>query len=135
MLFEIMKEIRNFFPTTISESGSFEIEGGTIGLDFIKDGQYFIIEGSNFNDNAVFQYPADNMKDEKFNGTVTVIAPPDDFLKVVDEIEEFVKNDKPTSLTNESFGGYSYTRAVNSNGRYAGWEGAFASRLKVWRKI
>lgn len=135
MLFEIMREIRNFFPTRISKTSSFVVEGGTISLDFVKEGQYFLIEGSDFNDCRVFQYPATDMVDETFTGTITVLAPPREFLKLAEEIESFVENDKPTSLQSESFGGYSYTRATNSSGNYAGWKSAFATRLSAWRKI
>lgn len=134
MLFEIMQEIKNFFPTNRKKTGSFVVEGGTISLDFISKGQYFMIEGSEFNDNAVYQYPATDLTDETFVGTVTVLAPPRAFLALAEEIESYAANEKPSDVISESYDGYSRTKA-NNNGRQLSWKGAFGTRLRAWRKI
>lgn len=134
MLFEIMKHIRNYFPTPIQRAERFTIKDGTASLPFVKEGQYILIEDSAFN-NGVFQYPLEGLTDETFDGVITVLAPPKLFLNLVAEIEDFQKDYNPSAFTSESFGGYSYSRATNSKGNIAGWQDVFKTRLNAWRKI
>lgn len=135
MLYEILKHIRNFFPVPGGQkSGEFKIENGTIETDFLKDGQYFLIEGSVLND-GVFVYPPTDLNDEEFYGTITGLAIPKAFLAVVDEIEAFEQKNSAGPYQSESFGGYSYTKATNAAGNVAGWQDVYRSRLNAWRKI
>ena len=134
MLYTIMKSIKNFFPTSKCVDGEFIIEGGTISLPFISEGQYFLIEGSVMND-GVYCYPVDSLSDEAFNGFVTLLNPPKDFLDLVSEIESYVKTNAPSAYTSESFGGYSYSKSSNSGGGLADWSSAFRERLNVWRRV
>lgn len=144
MLFEVMLYCRNFFPVPGGcKSGNYTISDGYISLDFFKDGQYFLIEGSVFND-GVYQYPANGLSDETFEGTITPLAPPRAFLNVVSEIEEWTKKNESAGSVNlspfnsESFGGYSYSKAAGSGGSgctSVSWKDVFGSRLKVWRCI
>ena len=139
MLYEIMRHIRNFFPVSDGyHGGRFAIVDGTLDLPFMIEGQYFLIEGSRLND-GVYQYPAFVLKDETFDGWITELAVPDDFLRTVEEIEawqaSYATTDKIGPYSSESFGGYSYTRATNSSGNAVGWKDAFSSRLNTWRKI
>lgn len=141
MLYEIMRSIRNYFPVEGGyHDGVFEIKEGTINLPFLKDGQYFLIENSVFND-GVYQYPVYALEDETFEGTITALKPDRRFLELVKEIEEWEKKykDKATSpFISESLQGvYSYTKSTSSQGN-AGvitWRQAFGERLKPWRKI
>lgn len=141
MLFEIMKHIRNFFAVEGAEKyGVFTIEDGIISLPFLFEGQYFLIEGSVFND-GVWKY-GERLQDETFRGVITPLAPPLEFLKLVDEIEAW-RTANAEELTSpyqsESFGGYTYTKASVTIGsgvsRGYTWKDAFASRLSAWRKI
>lgn len=135
MLYEIMKHIKNFFVTDNSVSDEFKIEDGTISLLFLKEGQYFLIEGSVFND-GVYLYPATGLTDEVFKGTITALAIPKTFLSLAEEITDFAANNKTTdNLQSESFGGYSYSRMQNGRGGVAGWQDVFKTRLNAWRKI
>lgn len=144
MLFEVMLYCRNFFPVPGGcKSGNYTISGGCISLDFLQDGQYFLVEGSVFND-GVYQYPCFEMYDEEFTGTITPLAPPRAFLNVVDEIKQWVdKNESAGSVnmspfSSESFGGYSYSKAAGSGGSgctSVSWKDVFGNRLKVWRCI
>lgn len=136
MLYEVMKYIRNFFPRQYFE-GTFKISGGTLGLPESFKGHYFLIEGSFLND-GVYKYDASDLEDETFTGCITSLAPPKDFIVLVDEIKSWC--DKYAVVTNgpyqsESFGGYSYTKATNANGNAAGWQDVFQSRLNNWRKL
>ncbi len=111
------------------------IEDGKISLLFVRDNQYILIEGSNFND-GVYRYPVENLTDEEFEGVITVLAPPKEFMDLVKDIEAFVEQNKgKEGFTSESFGGYTYSRATNSAGNIAGWCDVFKDRLSVWRKL
>ena len=136
MLTEICAEIRNYFEVPNGRHfGKFTISGGSIApLDFLQEGQYFRIVGSVFND-GVYQYPATSLKDEVFDGAVWAMRLPPAVIALAAEIEEFNKSDagKPSVFTSESFGGYSYSKATDSNGKPIGWKQAFADRLKPWR--
>lgn len=132
MLFEVMSHVHNFFIKEVVER-KFVIEDGSISLNFITDGQYFLVEGSVFND-GVHKYPVQDMQDEVFAGTITTLAPPRAFLDLVKEIEEYVKNNPVSALVSESFGGYSYTKATK-DGTVADWKDVFKARLNTWRKI
>lgn len=133
MLYQLMKECNNFFPHSWA-TGAFQIDNGEISLHML-DGQYYIIEGSVFND-GLHQYHYDALTDESFNGTVIMLAVPKAFVELANEIEEWVtKSGGVSAFQSESFGGYSYTRATGKNGGQITWKDAFADRLMVWRKI
>ena len=135
-LAELCAEVRNYFETD-KRFGNFTISGGTFApSDFIQDGQYFRIIGSTFND-GVYRYPATGLTDETFTGAVWAMSLPPDFIALSAEIEEYNNSDagKASPYTSESFGGYSYTKATDSNGAPIGWQKAFASRINQWRKL
>ena len=131
MLFEVMKLCRNFF-TGEHEDGVFKIENGTVSLSFKS--QYVLIEGSAFND-GLYAYPLEGLEDEEFNGCMTAVNPPKDFLSLVEEIEAYRSKYEISPFISESFGGYSYQRGTNGNGKPVSWADAFKDRLKVWTKI
>lgn len=141
-LFELCKELRNFFDRdTRHTTGTFTIEEGSIIDDLsavLKDGQYFRVTGSDFNDDAVFRYPASDMTDEVFYGSVRAMAIPRDVIALLDDINtwETKYGDTMNSpYVSESFGGYTYTKKAESGASTSGWQSAFASRLNKWRKI
>ena len=136
MLNHVLAYLRNYFPVGY-ESGTFKVENGSIDLPHVKDGQYFYISGSVFND-GVHQKPANGMTDEVFCGTVYALAIPKDLLDLVSEIEKWqADNGSKVSgpFHSESFGGYTYTLKSDANGFGASWQSAFANRLNIWRKI
>ena len=137
MLNEVCAEIRNYFVSEI-HNGTFEIVGGKIApLDFIQENQYFRIVGSVFND-GVYQNTADLvLTDEIFSGAVWSMAVPPSVIDLAVEIKVFNESDagKPSPYTNESFGGYSYSKATDSDGVPLTWQKAFANRLNKYRRI
>lgn len=135
MLYEILKTIRNFFPDVEKQrSGVFTIRNNVIEpFVSLYDGQYFLIEGSHLNDGV--HLASDELKNEEFRGTITPLNIPADFLSLVAEIEDFQKDNKPSLLQSESFGGYSYSRGQTKSGNVTGWQNAFATRLNAWRKL
>ena len=137
MLTEICAEIRNYFVSDI-HNGTFEIVGGKITpLDFIQENQYFRIVGSVFND-GVYKYTDKlELTDEKFIGSVWAMAVPPSVVALAEEIKKFNESDeaKPSAYTSESFGGYSYSKATDSNGVPLTWQKVFANRLNKYRRI
>lgn len=138
MLTELCAELHNYFTEEDDHHfGKFEISGGALApSDFLKEGQYFRIIGSIFND-GVYKYPASDLTDEEFDGAVWAMRIPPAVIALSAEIEEYNKSDaaKTSPYTSESFGGYSYTKATDKNGAPITWQSAFAKRLNKWRKI
>lgn len=136
MLDEILAEIRNYFTVSV-HSGDFEVIGGRLSpLDFLQNGQYFRIVGSVMND-GVYRYPYSGLTDETFSGEIWALAVPPTLIALAADIEEYEKKAKETvsPYNSESFGGYSYTKATDTNGSPLTWEKVFAKRLNKWRKI
>lgn len=140
MISEVCRHCRNYFAYAYQE-GDFSVKNGTIDLPFLYDGQYFLVEGSVFND-GVHQYPPYDLKDEDFKGTITCMAVPTDFVNLCNEIEQWQKKNGAVESNNmspyqsESFNGYSYSKgAGSSDGATVSWKNAFRSRLNEWRKL
>ena len=135
MLTEICAEIRNYFPVE-KRHGEFTISGGSIApLDFLRNGQHFRIVGSVFND-GVHQFPADDLKDEKFTGEVWAMAVPPTVIALANTISEYEKKNAGNSgFVSESFAGYSYTRATDENGCPASWQKVFSAQLNKFRRV
>lgn len=138
MLTEICGEIRNWFtqPEDI-RYGTFTISGESIApLDFLKNGQYFRIVGSVFND-GVWKYGEDKLQNETFTGSIWPMKVPTDVINLAKEINAYKANEgsKITSYTSESFDGYSYSKATDKNGAPMSWQSAFAKQLNKHRKV
>lgn len=149
MLSELCQELRNWFDKGQPRiHGAFEISGGKIVDDdfttVIKNGQYFRIIGSVFND-GVYKYDEElQLVDELFVGSIWLMAIPKAFLDLAKEVEDWQKlyggvdSSAMSPYTSESFGGYSYQKSAGSSdgsGSSATWQNVFASRLNLWRKI
>lgn len=138
-------ELNNFFKKEIY-LGEFTIEGGRIVLPAIvdiKDGQYFRIVGSVFND-GVYQYPAVGLTNETFRGAVWAMAVPPAALALFEKIQEWdaqygnsAANYSP--YTSETFHHYSRSQhiATNSKGEIVQqtWQGVFRKELSRFRKL
>lgn len=135
MLEEILRHLNNWFlvPDGVHD-GTFTVEDGGITLPFLADGQYFRICGSVFND-GLHIYPADDLEDETFDGTIWALAIPRTVVELADEIAEWQEKNPVGPYTSESFGGYSYSRATGSTGQPAGWQDIFRVRLNPYRKV
>lgn len=138
MLDEICAEIKNYFCSEQDvHYGTFEIVGGSVSpLDFLKAGQYFRIVGSTYND-GVYQYPTSELTDETFVGSVWAMRVPPAFIALSEDIKAYNESEaaKPSAYTSESFGGYSYTKATDSNGVAASWQTVFAKKLNKYRRL
>lgn len=140
MLEQLLMCLNNWFllPDGV-HAGTYSVEQGGITLPFLRDGQYFRIVGSVFND-GLHQYPAVDLTDETFTGSVWALAVPKAVIDLSVEIEAWQeKNGEAVAspYQSESFGGYSYTkRSAGSDGSTLnGWQDAFRGRLNDWRKL
>ncbi len=139
MLEQVLRHLNNWFLVEIRQ-GTFTVENGNIALPFLQTNQYFRICGSVFND-GLHQYPATDLTDETFTGTVWALAVPKAVVVLAEDIAAWEEKNGEAVLspyTSESFGGYSYTKASGGNADTStgtGWHGAFKGRLNDWRKL
>lgn len=146
-LADLCIELNNWFDRS-RYFGSFIIKDGVIDLSdlvydgSLKDGQYFRIVGSTFND-GVYKYPSSDLVDEVFEGAVWAMAVPPTVVALCEEINGWMSKYKDvidSPFQSESFGGYSYSKSSGggsaNNGTDVGsWQNQFHSRLNKWRKI
>jgi len=145
VLTEICDYLNNYFQDK-KITGEFTIEGGTINVPDLKNGQYFRIQGSTFND-GVHKYPIDTehspLIDEVFNGTIWAMAVPQTVIALIPDIKAWqakygtAESDAMSPYTSESFSGYSYSKGGNSvsGGAATTWQDIFAGRLNKYRKL
>jgi len=123
------------------------VEGGSLPASVsIPEGAWYRIQGSLLND-GLHRHPAEDLRDETFDGTITICAIPNALLEVVEEIEDWQdayregrKKALESPYTSESFDGYSYSMrdysvANSASGGLSGWQAEFAGKLNAWRKI
>ena len=137
VLEQVLTHIHNWFQRDIFP-GTYAIQGGSIALPFLLEGQYFRICGSVFND-GLHRYSPDMplLEDEIFSGTVWALAIPQPVVELADEIavwQEKYKDILDSPYTSESFGGYAYSKASAGDGS-GGWQAAFRARLNPYRKL
>jgi hypothetical protein len=141
---EVCNYLNNFFWEKKIQS-TFTIENGTIDVPALKDGQYFRIIGSTFND-GVHKYPitqSKRLKDETFKGEIWAMAVPEAVTALTSEIEAWNElYGRPDSInmgpyTSESFSGYSYSKGAGSaTGASApSWQDVYAGKLAPYRRL
>lgn len=141
VLTEICDYLNNYFWVK-KIAGEFTIEEGAITVPALKDGQYFRIVGSTFND-GVHKYPATDLKNETFNGFIWAMAVPDTIIALTADITEWqaihgkADSEALSPFNSESFSGYSYSKGGNSvsGGAATTWQDVFAGRLNKYRKL
>lgn len=139
MLEQVLRHLNNWFLVDTHE-GTFTVENGSIALPFLQTNQYFRICGSVFND-GLHLYPAVDLTDEIFTGTVWALAIPKAVVTLSIDIAAWEEKNGEAVLspyTSESFGGYSYTKASGGKtdtSAVTGWQDAFKGRLNDWRKL
>lgn len=137
-LYEVLLYLRNFFPGERWALSNEPINGG--GTDLPLDvGDYYVIEGSKRND-GLHIYGENDLVGDVLTGYVTGCRIPSALLAIYEEIIYWQQQNEEAITSpyqSESFGGYSYTKKSGTSGTGAvdSWQSAFASRLKIWRKI
>ena len=142
VLTELCTYLNNYFWVA-KRNVKLTISDGTFTADFLKQGQYFRIVGSLFND-GVHKYPATDLKNEEFEGSIWSMAVPLTVIDLASEIGEWqtkygsVDSASMSPFTSESFGNYSYSKGSASSsaeGNPNGWQSVFASRLAPYRRL
>lgn len=139
MLEQVLRHLNNWFLVGIHE-GEFAVENGSITLPSLQNNQYFRVCGSVFND-GLHQYPAVDLTDEVFTGSVWALAVPKAVVSLSEDIAAWQEKNGEAAAspyTSESFGGYSYTKSAGGKSAAAvatGWQDAFRGRLNDWRKL
>jgi hypothetical protein len=150
---EICAELRNYFlrdyvnPERYMHYGRFVIANGEMqNLPFLQKGQFYRIVGSTFND-GVHKYGAiprsvedyEALTDEEFEGAIWEMFVPKEVVDLDEEIQNWISKNADTinsPYQSESFGGYSYTKAVAGTGRVStDWQSHFAAKLNRWRRL
>lgn len=140
---DVMRHVNNFFETGYRGT-TYTISGGALEPnDVLCPGMWIYISGSLFYDGVwrlgegmVLEDAPDASPTDTFYGRIWFLAPPADFLALCDEIGEFRKKNAVSPFQSESFEDvYSYTRAQGKNGGSVSWEGAFADRLRPYRRM
>lgn len=149
MLTELCAELKNYFLPDYHNAdkhihlGTFTIEDGALqGLQFLKDGQYYRIVGSFFND-GVWCYGKESLVDETFDGAVWEMRVPPDVLKLADDIAAWTEANAEaldSPYQSESYVAYSRTlksgaAGSGTDGGAFGWQQQFANRLKPYRRL
>lgn len=131
---DLCAELRNYFCID-KHFGKFNISGGNISpLSDIKEGQYYRIVGSVFND-GVYKKGTDTPEtDEEFEGAVWTMAVPKSVEELSKRIDAYNAKQTDSPYTSESFGGYSYSKATK-DGMPVTWRDVFGSELNKWRKL
>lgn len=143
---EVCDYIHNYFVLDTVES-DFVIKNKILHNDLLElyENQYFIIEGSKFND-GLFKYTTDpevsDLVDESFHGNIKELVIPRDVLKIINDIAIWQEKNADTlnsPFQSESFGGYSYSKGNSTNlagkSRVFSWKDVFGSKLNCYRKI
>lgn len=151
----ICADIRNYFlkdkvhPETCIYKRAFTISDGVITpSDFLKEGQYFRICGSDLNEGVYCntEEGRSQLQDEEFEGSIWAMSVPRDFVELCDKIAAWVAlNEAPNSvnmstLSSENFTNYSYSKGSGAgtksgvNGAATTWQTAFYDALTPYRR-
>lgn len=137
MLEELMSYLHNWFDRERIR-GQFAIRYGELArLDGPFEplpSQYYRIGGSVFND-GLHQHPDSTLADETFDGEIWLLAVPQSFIELADEIATWRAAHPDGEYQSESFGGYTYSRPTNADGTSVRWQDQFARELNSWRKL
>ena len=137
MLETVLNHLHNWFLIPgAARAGTFIIVSGKLEADFLKNGQYYRICGSVFND-GLHRYPYDEgdyLTDETFEGEIFPLAIPKSVIELAEKIKKWRTENPETDKVSESFDGYSYTRN-NTNSDSSGWQAVFRKELNVWKKV
>lgn len=142
ILTEVCEYLNNYFWQK-KITGAFTISEGSIQIPALKEGQYFRIIGSTFND-GVHLYPATDLTDEEFEGAIWAMAVPSTVIAIASDIKEWqtlyggADSSAMSPFNSESFGGYSYSKSGSGNensGSNASWQDVFGGRLNKYRRL
>jgi len=141
-LTDICEYLNNYFWRT-KRNVKLTISNNTFTVDFLQQGQYFRIVGSLFND-GVHQYPATDLADEEFEGSIWSMAVPQTIIDLSAKIKEWrdkneaADSDMLSPFNSESFGNYSYSKGSSATGGTTNpnsWQSVFSAQLAPYRRL
>ena len=137
MLEALMNYLHNWFDR-VHIRGRFAVKYGELtrldGPFEPMPSQYYRIGGSIFND-GLHQHPDDTLADEVFDGEIWLLAVPQSFIELAENIATWRAAHPDGEYQSESFGGYTYSRPTNADGTSVRWQDAFSHELNHWRKL
>lgn len=146
MITELCLELHNWFDQK-RIFGTFKVEDGVLtyldGELDIKDGQYYRIIESVFND-GVHKHGSETLVDEVFSGAIWLMAVPRDVINLASEISLWqskyggAESMNMSPFQSESFNQYSYSKgsvSASSASSVPTWQSVFADRMRRYRKI
>lgn len=138
----ICEYLNNFFWRQKIE-GIFSIADGSVVIPALKEGQYYRILGSIFNE-GIHIYPSSDLTDEEFKGQVWAMVIPQDIIALASDLHDWLEqygvvgSEALSPYTSESFNGYSYSKSAGGDSSSAtgsnSWQSVFASRLIPYRR-
>lgn len=156
MMVEICQYLHNWFLVRDGADGkhpgTYTVESGSIALPFLKNGQYFRIIGSTFND-GLYIYGDTIMDeerneialmDETFTGSIWALAIPKAIIQLAKEkadvdakIADVTGSFAESAFTSENyFGKYSYSKDQSGQlSALTAQRDEIMKRLNQWRKI
>ena len=142
MIGQVCAECKNYFvqPDVDIHVSNYTVSDGQIGpVPFLRDGQFYRIVGSVFND-GVYQRGVDDLSlvDEEFFGAVWAMRVPPAFVALVSKMDAWQKANAAAlsgPYQSESFGGYSYSKGTSSSGGAWTVFDQFESRLRAFRRL
>ena len=134
----VMRYCRNYFEKGYID-GIFRITGNALS-DVGNDVHWVYISGS-MNHDGVWNIcngyltgrTVEGLGDEEFDGRVWLLAPPVDFLDLVNQMRDYEGKNPVSALSSETFGGYSRTWNAAQIGK--SWEVAFNSSLIPYKRM
>lgn len=142
-LTDLCQALNNWFERE-RFSGSYEIRDGDISVPFLREGQYYRIIGSLFND-GIHRYGDYDLTEETFDGDVWSLAIPSVVVRLAEDIDawrekyENVESAAMSPFMSEQVPNYSYSKGSSFSGTDSGgstnWQTFFAGRLARWKKI
>ena len=135
---DVMREVRNVFPAACTE-GTFVLSGGALSPDCALLPEDWVALCGSLRNDGIYQLDAQGRipgaRDERFTGEVWLLRPPPEFLALCAEIIAWDGRNSRDAVTRESFGDYSWSRAVDRYGLPLDWRDAFAARLLPYRRM
>ena len=159
MLQQVCEHLLNYFiprderGIPVCYQADYSIASGVISpAPPLKEGQRFMIDGSDLNDGVYTYHEAGitndddvsiaDLQDEAFIGAICPMAVPKTVITLCSDISDWVEKYGEASnspFTQETVVGvYSYmksTKSTTDGGGVRDWPDVFASRLNRWRKI
>lgn len=143
-LTDVCEYLNNYFWRT-KRDVKITISNHTFSVDFLKDGQYFRIVNSTFND-GVHKYPATDLIDEEFEGSIWSMVVPQTIIDLSAKIKEWrdkyesSESEMLSPFNSESFGNYSFSKgstgsAASGTTNPNSWQSVFSAQLAPYRRL